>query len=526
MLFGFNNELHPKLIDSLNLTAQPLLAEPAQSHFFFETDTIKMLVSGIQQSLLQDAIEICIIKGEQGIGKSSLAHHLHSGEKKYHSFAIINEKRNHLAQLFKAIISDASFTSDDVQVLAKQAAIEIFHLLRNHQQPVLIIDNAHTLREKTFQAFLRFMLAIKQQGVGVLKLVLVAEKSVEKLIEKAPEDSIHVENIYTALMRPLNPVETAAYLKHRFAQAGCHDMPLNDKALQAVVQYASGIPALVTSKAAQILNATNATPLLQNKRIQLGGYIAAALIFIGLGYFYMQQQNMTHTPALTTAPTDDANNSNAFTISETADNNNADNILPAQSNQTDTATPLTSLPSLPLPEEIVVSNTLAISADGLLKQQATQVEENALQVNNNASNLSENTNVTATTVNSISNSVSAEVITPELTSTDNSRDIDNNILYSHRWLLEQDPNAIVLQLLGTANYNQFLNFSETIITTCQLAYFRTSRNQANWHVLLCGPYASSQAALADIENLPLTIQNNKPWPRRIGTIQTRIRQTL
>lgn len=526
MLFGFNNELHANIIDALHLNAQPLLAEPAQNEFFYETDTIKMLASGVQQSLLQDAIEICIIKGEQGIGKSSLAYHLHNSDKQYHSFAIINEKRNHLAQLFKAIINDASFTSDDVQVLAKQAAIEIFHLLRNQQQPVLIIDNAHTLREKTFQAFLRFMLAIKQQGVGVLKLVLLAEKSVEKLIDKAPQDNINDENIYTALMRPLNPMETAACLKHRFAQAGCHNMPLNDKALQSIVAYASGVPALVTSKAAQLVNASNATPLLQNKRIQFGGYIAAALVFIGLGYFYLQQQNVTQTLDATTP---DAANITTAAIPVTP-SRAADNSLPTQLNQTNNSTADVALPIRPLTDEVVVSNTLAISADALQKQQSQQIKASELLNNNIATDLQEQPITAVTTdrtVNSDNALPSPEVLaTAEPINTNDTRNIDNNTLYSHRWLLEQDANAIVLQLLGTASYNQLVSFSENIITTCQLAYFRTTRNQASWHVLLCGPYPSSQAALDDIKNLPVTIQNNKPWPRRIGTIQTRIRETL
>jgi DamX protein len=55
------------------------------------------------------------------------------------------------------------------------------------------------------------------------------------------------------------------------------------------------------------------------------------------------------------------------------------------------------------------------------------------------------------------------------------------------------------------------------------AYYRGTFKEGPWYVLMYGIYPDREAALAGRNQLPKTLQNNKPWPRDLKSVHQAIR---
>lgn len=534
MLFSSSNEISLENLNKHKFTHQPFLDEIATDERFFTTNAIAMVINTVAQTVNQTDNEICIIKGEKGIGKTTLANYLHNSQQPYTSFLFTAQRKNKLASILKAIINDDDFESDDTQHLAKQAAIEVFHVLKNNQQPVLLIDNAHLIKENTLLTLIRFITAIKQQGVGRLKLILLAEKSIENTVDKIPDHHISANSIHSVLLRPFSRNEIKDYLDQRIANAGGNNNILNQKQMDAIITESAGIPAQINVSAVNILDKSKRTGLKLNKNIQLGGYIAAAIVFIGLAFLYnsnstksdttdKQDSNPTAIEEVVSDPiineiTTNVSEEDLFEINESSE------IITDDNNQDNTVTLQTSV------DELIASQTTDTDIEteksndvvDKLTQETPLTELSSTSSGETSDSTEETTSDTLETLEI--NKLEVVSTTKTFSNTTKQEVITENTLYSHRWLLEQDSKSFTLQLIGTANYEKLMKFAETIVTNCTLAYFRTVRNRSPWHVLLCGPYKDAQAASNDIRNLPAEIQRNKPWPRDLATIQQKIRQ--
>ncbi|MGD2137726.1 MAG: SPOR domain-containing protein [Gammaproteobacteria bacterium] len=95
-------------------------------------------------------------------------------------------------------------------------------------------------------------------------------------------------------------------------------------------------------------------------------------------------------------------------------------------------------------------------------------------------------------------------------------------LHREGWLLDQPDRRYMLQLLGTRYEDALLEFVERHKPAGPLAYYKGSYKGKDWYVLLQGDFPSNQAAIDAIETLPKSISKNRPWPRRLGSIQTAI----
>ena len=87
------------------------------------------------------------------------------------------------------------------------------------------------------------------------------------------------------------------------------------------------------------------------------------------------------------------------------------------------------------------------------------------------------------------------------------------------WILQQDPNAYTIQLLAStdeANINKFLKDIPATVKTHRYQYVVKG---TSWTGIATGSYASKQEAQLAIKTLPTSLKKNKPWIRKIGSIQ-------
>jgi DamX protein len=93
---------------------------------------------------------------------------------------------------------------------------------------------------------------------------------------------------------------------------------------------------------------------------------------------------------------------------------------------------------------------------------------------------------------------------------------------SEAWLLQQNPNAYTLQLIGVQDEAGVSRFLERYKLPGQTAYFRTSRQGKPWFPVLYGVFPNRDAAVAAKDRLPESLKRSGVWPRSLESVQKEI----
>ena len=108
------------------------------------------------------------------------------------------------------------------------------------QHAVVVVDEAHLLRDQGAQELLRLLLNFETDGELDLTLILSGQPTVLAHVERMPgfDERIGVK----CLLRPFNDEETASYVSHRLTAAGAKQTIFDDSALKALYELSVGVP--------------------------------------------------------------------------------------------------------------------------------------------------------------------------------------------------------------------------------------------------------------------------------------------
>lgn len=85
------------------------------------------------------------------------------------------------------------------------------------------------------------------------------------------------------------------------------------------------------------------------------------------------------------------------------------------------------------------------------------------------------------------------------------------------WYTGQKPGNYVVQILGTSSEASAQAFVKA--QGGDYRYFKKNLQGKPLYVVTYGNFASRDAAVAAIKNLPAKVQAGKPWPRTVGSVQ-------
>ncbi len=213
--------LNDKVLRNLGLPTQPFRL-PEDCEELFKNTSTDMLINSITNQLSSNNL-IQLVIGEKYSGKSCFCRRLlcEAPSKLLIKYYTVDSKPR-IDDLFVTLLDKQHCNTGNIDTheLAAEAAKNVFRILRNEQQPVLLIDNAHRLPSSVLRMLFRFLDAISKQNRGSLKVVLVGERELEEkwhtLHKAAPPD----ETICTSLLRPLSRQDLASFLTFRFEYAG------------------------------------------------------------------------------------------------------------------------------------------------------------------------------------------------------------------------------------------------------------------------------------------------------------------
>ena len=187
---------------------------------------------------------IGLITGEAGSGKTTacrqLTDSLHPGL--YRVFYVPLSTGN-VMDMYKSIAWELGLPTERNRAAAfRQIRSEVSRLtLEAKQQPVLIIDEAHHLRNEVLED-LRLLTNYAMDSENRLCLILVGLTELRRRLAMAVHESLAQRIVVRHHLGGLNREEINDYLTHRLRLAGC-ELPLFEPpAIEALFQATNGMP--------------------------------------------------------------------------------------------------------------------------------------------------------------------------------------------------------------------------------------------------------------------------------------------
>jgi type II secretory pathway predicted ATPase ExeA len=482
---------------ALDLNLDPLSSVP-DLNFLYEYESLEQSFAMLN-NLVQSSEIIVLVIGQEGAGKTMLlTRYLKSSKAGWKASRIrihpVAEKIQ--PDLFKEMDSYPAY------------------VLNDSIDPIIIIDDAHTLDKQQVQ-FLLQNATSSDDSKNVKRFVLFGEPGLNEMLSDLA-DSLHTNiAISKIFLPPLTREETAGYLNYRLAVAGyVGKSAFPASAIKQIHRSSEGLPGRINALAAKWLKNKHSggkkgfeifRQIMDQPRTL--GWVAAgcalvAMVLVGL-YYYVA----------VSAPQPDIKRYQAKIIRK--------KIMPGgHLGQT--------LPA--------VSKTKALIKETRDSQPAEPVEEKTLQPDET---LEEETIAFAqkpspppAPVSSPVNQSKAETVTDkkdiEAISAQELEAQENRIgagkIHREKWLLTQSSAYYTIQILGVRNEKRLQNFVEENILSKEhnIAYYQTRYKDKDWYPLLYGVYATKAEASSAMKELPPTVQKASPWIRRMSSVHRAI----
>lgn len=524
-------------IKALQLNSPPFssLANPDS---FYSNEDRKQYLNHLLH-IVQSSDLIQVVVGERGSGKSALLQSFKRLSGPSLRCCAIQAKENlgenELLQAIAACL-------DLPEHMGSAALLELlweesFNLQRKDLTPVLIIDNAHLLPEKTLSMLLQLQ-SINSTDTAdnnsPWRTILFSE----------PEHTVALLELDTRLhfieLDGLTEKQTADYLEHRLKESGLQQpSPFSQKDIAFIHKIANGNFNKTNELAHQVLldqytkqqpptSAAKPPPIKAPKKSYINYHfknktmvLVSAAVVVLLLVILMYQDNINELVEPEQAETD--RTALPMPLSE-------DLKLPRTPDPvaaTDVSTPITE-PTNAVPETPTAIESQPVSdispklkADenqsATLDEQPKSVESNALsevdktqksvskEPQEPASTSEKNTNETAPTSDSLTTRLSKTGIK------------------TRAWILQQPATHFSAQLMGSSQVDTLIKVADQKALNGKAAIYKLLRNNKDWYVLIYGSEPSKSAMQAAVKSLPVSLQRNKPWIRSMQAIQAEVK---
>lgn len=200
---------------------------------------------------------IGLLTGEVGSGKTTacrqLAERLHSG---LYRLLYVCLSTGNVMDMYKSIGFELGLPIERNRSMAfRSLQTEITRLATEaRQQPVLVIDEAHHLRNEVLED-LRLLTNFAMDAQRRLCLILVGLTELRRRLAMAVHESLEQRIVVSYHFAGLSREEVAAYLTHRLQLAGCTLPLFEPAAIEALFQASQGLPRKLNRAAHYALSA-------------------------------------------------------------------------------------------------------------------------------------------------------------------------------------------------------------------------------------------------------------------------------
>ncbi len=249
------NLLSTKTLVKFGLNRQPFM-DKGSNRYAFEDSAISTQLN-VLINIIHGSDKIVMIKGENGIGKSSLLFKLAKTRHKGLTFCPIKATDKITIEgicklaLKQLEIQPPGSNASIPEFFAKRVAFR----RRTEGKTVLLIDDADQLDSYTIDQLLLLRKLVAEDGVPAISIVFAGHPQLEQILTALPRINNHLSILHTIYLYPFSEKQTADYINQRlqFANNNNDVELLTTAQIQSIHNKAKGIPTLINYETCRIL---------------------------------------------------------------------------------------------------------------------------------------------------------------------------------------------------------------------------------------------------------------------------------
>jgi type II secretory pathway predicted ATPase ExeA len=217
-----------------------------QEEFMFLSRQHRMALELLVYGLRNQAM-FCVVTGDIGTGKTTLARHLFSGRGPGNAVAMITGTLGTFTELLQWILSEFGVEYQGLDKIALQQKLvqQLKWVNARNKRVILVIDEAQTLAPEVLED-LRLFSNINAGGAMLLQTVLVGQLALRQTLRRQDMRPLAQRIGVDYLLAPLDQPQTHAYIRHRLRVAGSGREDLfTDDACDAIFVASGGIPRVI-----------------------------------------------------------------------------------------------------------------------------------------------------------------------------------------------------------------------------------------------------------------------------------------
>jgi len=528
-------QLNPLTLSALGLQQQPFSNIEHALELYRDSALDLQFQALLQHLIYSEFLQIQI--AAEGGGKSSLALRLLALDKnRYHVFLVRSSKKLDMDQIIRSMllsITDTPPTSRAAGI--KQLSQKIKELESHSISAILLVDDAHLLSTETLNNLLQHIDLLNSRSNGYLRVLLLAEISIENLLSQVHSQQLDEGRLYNSQVKTFSKHQQKNLIQHRLRRSGYQSeaFPLTETQLLSIHKQSNGNPLKILELSAEQLNNLY-TPRANLQRVKSWGLSnpfiiipAITLIIASLTFAWLEPKVSLWSEIQQNNP---LKQTTQFKTTESPKDNDLEPAAPAEEKILFSVLPAPLITEPPPPAIVTEKTEVEVTP---LK--ATPVEATApLEIITlKTAPVEAVTPLNATPLESIPVKVAplktavVDVLTPPVTIPLIQTTPDKIVFKQPRnetWLLQQNPKHYTLQIMAMSTESDFQHeVAQLNLDKNQTAHYLSLKQGKTWHALTYGTFASLAEAKQAIKQLPAALQQNRPWIRRLKTIQNVIK---
>lgn len=485
------NEAKPKkpYWRSYHYRSDPFSPKKNPAEFFVSSTWNEYL--DLLPQFLRYCNSLVIIKGKQGVGKTSLVNLFISENNGDANIVFIDSDACSSSESLLKLLHQhfsAPYDPDSTADISEQIESQLNHLKLNKAPRMLIIDNAQHLPLDVRQACLQ----ITQQQTSLetcLPIILIGDDALEShfkalLTTKTAESSLHIMHLPA-----FNLADTDDYLQASLEKAGeaKDESPLNDEDIETIYKASQGVIEKINVSASNLLTVKleqKSTPARLPKK--LIWWAATLVAIIALLFLYRM---VSQPPALTTT--------------------------------FKTPIALRNLAPVTKPTTTQVGNMEVHT-----EQQKPAAQEPAPQKVKPIKAVPVPHKTTLPAIQKVKTTPPKKVAEPkarELIHTKAKPDLFNRIMHQklaieHQRVLGINGKKYTLQLMASKNLHSVEKFIVQHQLQATAMVIKISHHKTSLYIVLYGIFANRQQAIDNLQQIDPQLQRLKPWPRSYSSV--------
>ena len=216
----------------------------AESRFYYPGPSQQAALLKLRY-VIENRRGAAILAGESGLGKTLVAQTLlrqlgDAFRPRVHLVFPHMPPEQLLAYLADQVSGSTAHGTQTVEQSVRRIEASLADQARAGRHAVIVIDEAHLLRESRALETIRLLLNLEHNAQPLATYLLVGQTGLALDVQRLPQ--LDERLAVKCLLTRLTASETAAYVQHRLAAAGAKQAIFDDSAIEEIHRLTHGIP--------------------------------------------------------------------------------------------------------------------------------------------------------------------------------------------------------------------------------------------------------------------------------------------